>query len=280
MELPPPVDVTALLPRLHDELLTLLRGLTEADWYRPTSAGAWRVRDVVAHLLDGDVRKLSLLRDGGALPPPDPPTESYRQLTRYLNRLNDEWIRAAARISPRLLVDFLAITGPQVTAYLVSRDPAAPAQHAVAWAGEEVSPNWFDAGREYTERWHHQQQIREAVGRPLLVSPEWLRPVLEISMRALPHAYRSVAAATGRTISVIATGAGGGAWSLVPDGDEGWRLYEGEAGEAACRIQLPVDSVWRLLYNGLERRQAAAAMAVTGDAGLATPLLQARAVMV
>ena len=33
-------------------------------------------------------------------------------------------------------------------------------------AGEAVSANWFDVAREFTERWHHQQQIRLAIGGP------------------------------------------------------------------------------------------------------------------
>jgi hypothetical protein len=44
-----------------------------------------------------------------------------------------------------------------------SRDPFAMAPYGVSWAGEEKSANWFDTAREFTERWHHQQQIRLAV---------------------------------------------------------------------------------------------------------------------
>ena len=49
-------------------------------------------------------------------------------------------------------------------------DPDAPAVFSVAWAGEDKSAHWFDVAREYTEKWHHQQQIRDAVGRPDLAS--------------------------------------------------------------------------------------------------------------
>ena len=48
----PPLDAAPLFPDLHAELLALLRALDPADWERPTVAGAWRVRDVAAHLLD------------------------------------------------------------------------------------------------------------------------------------------------------------------------------------------------------------------------------------
>ena len=63
---------------------------------------------------------------------------------------------------------------------------------AVAWAGDKQSPNWFDIAREYTEKWLHQQHIREAVGQPVLDERRWLFPVLDTFMRALPHVYRDI----------------------------------------------------------------------------------------
>jgi len=49
-----PLDTAPLFPDLHAELLALLRALELEDWERPAVAGAWRVRDVAAHLLDGE----------------------------------------------------------------------------------------------------------------------------------------------------------------------------------------------------------------------------------
>src|SRR5688572_25589132 len=63
MEALTPIHTAPLFPAIHAELIGLLRGLDEEDWERPTLARAWRVRDVVAHLLDGDLRKLSGGRD-------------------------------------------------------------------------------------------------------------------------------------------------------------------------------------------------------------------------
>ena len=59
-----PLDTAPLFPELHAELLSFLRALEPADWERPTVAGAWRVRDVAAHLLDGELRTLAAHRDG------------------------------------------------------------------------------------------------------------------------------------------------------------------------------------------------------------------------
>ena len=62
------IETLSLFEPLDDELLTLLRSLPREDWRRATIAGAWTVRDVVAHLLDTPLRRLSFVRDGW---PPD-----------------------------------------------------------------------------------------------------------------------------------------------------------------------------------------------------------------
>jgi hypothetical protein len=46
---------------LSSELGRLLRGLEPGDWARPTSAAAWSVRDVAAHLLDIELRRISIV---------------------------------------------------------------------------------------------------------------------------------------------------------------------------------------------------------------------------
>ena len=64
----PKRNVAALFAPLHAELMALLRGLTADDWQRQTVALRWRVRDVVAHLLDTQLRKLAAHRDGHLAP--------------------------------------------------------------------------------------------------------------------------------------------------------------------------------------------------------------------
>jgi hypothetical protein len=211
-----PVYTAALFPSLHRELLALLRGLAAEDWSRPTVAGSWRVRDVAAHLLDVDLRKLSAVRDGH-LPAPAGPIGSSADLVRF--------------------------------------------------------------GRDYTERWHHQMQTRDAVGAPLLLERRWLHPLLELSLRALPHAYRGVAAPTGTTLTLNVTGEAGGSWSLMRE-DDAWRLLEGAAPAATTSVTLDPDAAWRLLYNALPAAEARERVRLDGDASLAEPLFATRSVMV
>jgi hypothetical protein len=228
-------------------------------------------------MLDGDIRRLSAHRDGHASPPPAGALATYRGLVGYLDGLNATWIAAARRIGPPVLVDLLAVTGSQVAAFVTGLDPDGPALYAVSWAGEDRSANWLDVGREFTERWHHQQQIREAVDAPGLVWPRWLRPVLEISMRALPHTYRDVGAPDGAAVTIAIEGAAGATWTLVR-GAGAWRLCTGDAAAPVVRVRLSEDTAWRLFF-GVPMAGARARLAIEGDEALGAVLLRAIAIM-
>jgi hypothetical protein len=229
-------------------------------------------------MLDTQVRILSRGRDALSVSPASGPISSYGGLVEFINHLNAQWVETARRISPRLLMEFLALVGPQLAAHFASLDPQAPALFGVAWAGEEVSANWFDIGRNYTEYWHHQQQIRDAVGTPGLTGREWLHPVLALFVRALPRTYRDVTAASGTAITVEITGEAGGTWSLLRT-DKGWRLEEGTVTRPATRITLPGDTAWRLFTKGLRPEQARALVSIRGDQAFGEPFLTALAVM-
>lgn len=107
--------------------------------------------------------------------------------------------------------------------YHESLDPFAPAAWPVSWAGEHHSPNWFAAARELTERWHHQQQIRLATGRPGIMTPELYRAVLDCFVRGLPFRYRDVEAPLGTTIRLEISGECGGQWQIRKN-TSGWAL--------------------------------------------------------
>lgn len=272
-----PIVTLPLFPELDRLLLELLHSLTPADWQRPTLAREWTVKDIAAHLLDGNLRTLSMLRDGHFGEAPD--DFSYAGLVAYLNRLNAGWVRAARRLSPAVLTDLLAQSGAEYTAYLHTLDPWAPAAFAVAWAGESESLNWFHIARDYTEKWHHQQQIRTAVGQPApLMEPALFRPFIETMMRGLPHAYRTVAAPEGTLVQVIISGAAGGTWELARAAGS-WHLQPpGTAAPAATLTLAPADA-WQLFTKGLSAAEAQVRAQWAGDEDLAVAALRMVAVM-
>lgn len=273
-----PILVADLFPGLHHELMRLLRSLSPEDWLRPTAAGHWRVRDVVAHLLDGDMRQISFRRD--ALPPVDPPfpINGYADLVRFLDGLNADWVAALQRVSPRLLADLHAVTGPEVSRIFGELDPFGDALFGVAWAGESGSMNWFDTAREYTERWHHQQQIRDAVDAPPLTSRRWLHPVLDTFLRALPHRYRDVTASDAASLGIEIRGEAGSAWTLRRE-EGAWHLYEGLPQAPSATIRCSDDTAWRMMTKGIGADEAAARSVVEGEQRLAHPFFGTLAIM-
>ena len=273
------VDTVGLFPPLHARLMELIEGLREEEWDRPTRAGSWTVRDVAAHLLDGDLRKLSFHRDGHTPPAPAAAIEGYGDLLAFLNGLNHEWVNVVRRRwSARLLLDLLRWSGPQVSAFVAGLDPRGEALFPVAWAGEARSENWMDTAREYTERWHHQQQVREAVEAPLLEQPEFLRPVIEASVRALPWAYGAVDAQEGATVTLRVEGEAGGAWTIRRE-DDRWALYEGAPEAPTASVTMNAGRAWRLFFKALPEHERGAAGTNSGDARLAAAMASTLAVM-
>jgi uncharacterized protein (TIGR03083 family) len=260
-------------------LVTLLRSLSPEDWERRTVAGRWVVRDIVAHLLDTALRRLSFHRDGMRPPPPDAPIASDRDFVGFINRLNAQWVGSAKRLSPRVLTDLYERTSGELADWFESLPLEAPALFPVSWAGEEHSAGWFDVGREFTEVWHHQQQIRMAVGVDSLADPCYLRAVLDLAVRGLPHAFREVTAKPGETLVIDVAGASGGQWTLMRDVDR-WSLFAGEASDPTARIRLGDDTAWKILFNALPPTEATLFTEMEGRTDLAQQLLRARSIVI
>jgi uncharacterized protein (TIGR03083 family) len=127
------VAVTHLFPPERASLVEPVGSLDAEQWRAPTVCPGWSVRDVALHLLGDDVGLLSRRRDG-------------------------------------LLPAGMPAGPPAWEALVAALDPFA-AETRVSWVGPDPAPNWLDVAREYSERWTHQQQIRDAVGRPGLQEP-------------------------------------------------------------------------------------------------------------
>lgn len=266
MRVPEPILTADLFAPIHAELMTLLRSLTAEEWLLPTAAPAWDVRDVAAHLLDTAIRRLSYQRDGYARPLP--PDAFANGLTGFVNDINATGVAFFRRLSPEILVDLHHHYGEQFAAFMSTLDPHAPAQWGVSWAGEEQSPMWFDVARELTERWHHQQQIRDAVGRAPLYD-RYLAPVLETFVRALPFTYREVSAPVETSVTLRITDEGVGTYTILREGDA-WKLLIGAPTSPTTTVSLRGDKAWRLFT----KQQIDPEAHIEGDPRYAEPLLR------
>ncbi len=269
------IDVMELFPDERGQLLALLESLPPDAWGLPTICDGWSVKDIAAHLLADDLGRLSRGRDAHSLSWIEP--ESWETLVKAINAQNELWVSAMRRLSPRIITEMLRSSGEQSLAYFETLDPdemGAP----VDWAGPEPAPLWLDLAREYTERWAHQQQIRDAIGRPGLKDKRMFAPVLDTYARALPHAYRDVLAPEGTHVRLRISGEAGGSWSLMRHHDR-WGLYAGVGSEPHASATLDQEEAWRLFTKGITAEAARAWCVFEGDAALAARALDAVAVI-
>jgi hypothetical protein len=277
MTLPQPISVDGLLYEIDDLLIDLLSRLGEEEWEAQTIAPLWTVKDVALHLLDGNLRALSMLRDGQR-PPPDRDISSYSDLVGYLNQLNADWIKATRRLSPRVIIDLLQSSGREYCDFISSLAPQEPATFSVAWAGEEESKNWFHVAREYTEKWHHQQQIRLATSKDdILLQEKWYLPYLDTSVRALPHHYRNVPGNEGDLIEFSFKGDFNKSWYLTYE--KGWSLYCEVEKTPHSSVHIPNEIAWRIFTKGIPRDEAISLSKTEGRKDLGFKIFDMLAVM-
>lgn len=266
----PVVDVRGPLTAQRGRLLTLLTSLSAAQWAAPTAAPQWSVKDIALHLLDVDLSWLACDRDhdqSGIIPVP----ADHEEFVRGLARRNQRWVKGTRALSPRLITGLLAWSGEQLDAYLGTVDLTGAS--SVYWAGEV--PVWFDLAREFTERWVHYQQIREAAlpGGHDQRQDEYLPLVLRTFIWGFPHQYQAPAPA-GTAIALEIPGIG--AWTLTRTAT-GWSLDERQPATPAASLRITGETAWRLLTGA---RHDMSQVQLSGDPALAEPLLRVRGIIV
>jgi uncharacterized protein (TIGR03083 family) len=272
-----PIKTLHLFPILDQKLIELLISLRLTDWAKPTLAKQWTVKDIAAHLLDGNLRTLSMLRDRYYGEKPKN-ADTYQGMVSYLNQLNADWVKAYKRISPKVLIALLESSGKEYVHYLSQLDSWAKADWAVGWAGEKESKNWFHIAREYTEKWHHQKQIREAVGVSGLMERELYFPLIQTFMMALPRTYRNVTGSEGTLVEVIVAGDSGGKWTIEYE-KQNWKFVEKGITSPSAQVEIQQDDAWKLFTKGLAHGEAEKRINFKGNAELGKEILKMVAVM-
>ena len=122
----------------------------------------------------------------------------------------------------------------------------------------------------------HQQQIRDATGRPGLDGPRHAGPVVATFVHALPRSLAAAPAAPGATVDLLVTGPGGGTWHAARDpaaAGLGWDLRPGPS-PAPLPADRSVGDAWRL-YAGYPD----VTLAAEGDPALAAAAFGGRAII-
>lgn len=271
------ISVAHLFEPLDQQLITLLHQLSPSDWHKPTVAGSWTVKEVVAHLLDGNIRALSIQRDR-YFGEQAPELSEYTELVAWLNQLNKGWVNAMRRVSPSVLIALHQFTGPMTSAYFSRLAPYEEAVFAVDWAGESKSYNWMHQAREYTEKWHHQQQIRDAVGHEGIMTIQFFPPFIATYMRGLPNTFKNITSPDGTIIKVVVTSVLGGCWWLIRQ--EGrWLLTDEVQPTPTAEVHIAPEIAWKLFSKNTRPELIRDKVTLIGDQHLAAHVLEMVSVM-
>ncbi|HEV8625266.1 MAG TPA: TIGR03084 family metal-binding protein [Acidimicrobiia bacterium] len=163
----------------HDDLRSILVGIPEEDWERPTPAAGWTVRDQLSHLafFDGAAR-LSMVD-------PDAFRAARAEAVADIEKFVAATLSYGEGISGSELLD--RFTDERRS--LVEAARAVPEGVRIPWYGPDMAVASSITAR-IMETWAHGQDVADALGvtRPLTGR---LRHVCDIGIRARPFSYRS-----------------------------------------------------------------------------------------
>ena len=140
------------------------------------------------------------------------------------------------------------------------------------WWRPDTAPVWLDCARDFTEYWVHQQQVREATGRPGASDAKVVHAVLDTFLRAMPYTLGGQDRPVGATLTVDVVGVGGGRWSWQRECDRWWP--SDHEGASTTSIVVEADVLWRLCVRMIEPEEAQEQVCVSGERDLAAAALQ------
>jgi len=148
----------AILDEQFDAVVAVAEGLGPAEWGLPTACPGWSVKDNVSHVIGVEAMLLGRPTPDVALPAELP------HVRNDFGRVNEQWIES---YRGRTTADVLA----GLRGVIAERRAAVSRMDQVAFDAESVTPAGPDSYGRFMriramDMWMHEQDVREAVGRP------------------------------------------------------------------------------------------------------------------
>jgi uncharacterized protein (TIGR03084 family) len=240
-------DFPSLLDTLGREQTALqveLRGLTPDDWFRPTPAKGWDVRDTVAHLADTDEIAIDTCTGGPR------PLNDFAALFASAGDTTLWGVLRGRRKTGNEVLTWWEDTSARERDVLAGLDLAS----RVPWGLGMRPPSLVTA--RLMETWAHGLDVRAALGLPI-VDTDALRHIAWLSYRALPYAFSFSGreAPTGDLRVELSSPSGEEIWDYGPV-------------DAPNRITGPAGEFCRLFVQRISREEARN-LAAEGDGAVA-----------
>lgn len=274
-----PIETLHLFEDLNQELIYFLAELSHEEWLLPSPVAGRTIKDIASHLIDGSLRRISMQRDHFQ-DLTDPAPAHHHELIHWVQEKNAQWIGSFRRLSSRIIVEMLKKYEQEVFELYSRLKPEDPALFPVSWAGHAVSPNWLDIARDYTEKWHHQMQMRMAAQKPLLMSERYLTPLYQTLLLGLPfHLDQQGFELRDHLLQIEITGKIRLRNRLIDSG-QGWAFTDDTLQSPATIIRIPASIGWKYFTNTFkDKHNFVKDVEIQGNEQLATTVLKLSAVL-
>ncbi len=240
----------------------LIAGLDPDDWHKPTALAGWDVQANVAHIVGTEAMLL-----GEPAPAVDVDVATLPHVRNDIGSFNEAWVVALAGASPEEMVEGFRRRAGARTEALRSVTPE-------EWAAEGFTPAGQDThGRFMRIRamdvWMHEQDIRDAVGRPGHEEGPVVELVLDELVTALGYVVgKKAGAPDGSSVTFELTGDAGRTVHIAVAGRA--TAVESLPGPATTTLRMPVGRFVRLAGG---RSTESHDVDVEGDAALGQQIL-------
>ena len=263
------VERTRVIDALEEEwsvLDELLGQLTPQDWTRPSSLAGWDVQALVAHIIGTESMLVGIDPPVGPIDPAD-----YPHVRNDIGAFNEQWIIALAGRSPTEMRSQLS----EITA---TRRAALADMDAEAWSTEGFTPAGMDTYGRFMrirlfDTWLHEQDIRDAVGRPGHESGAPVELTLDEMANAMGYAVGKLAGAPrGSSVTFELTGPAGRRIHVAVR--DRAAVVESLDEPATVLIRLPVGDWVRVAGGRVRYADVAADVDFEGDHALGRQVLE------
>jgi len=263
----PKERTVAALDAVWTSLAELLGELGDDEWRLPSPLPGWSVQDNVSHIVGTEAM---LLGESG--PDLDLDRDSVPHVRNDIGAFNEQWVESLRSVPPAEVLDrFRTSTAARLAALAAMSDDE--------WNAESFTPAGMDTyGRFMQIRvfdcWLHEQDIRDAVGRP---GHEW-GPAVDVVLDEMATALgfvvgKRAGAHPGQSVTFTLTHAGEVVRRFHVEVGERAALVDALSGPPTVTLTMPVGVMTRRCAGRVGPDDLLDQVAIDGDLDLAAQIL-------